>query len=538
MKVKMSVFMVITVVVCIFGLSNSADHNGFKSNRRNLQAARAMKITVNYTDADKQWKSNTSFVDKYIFSKKLMAKTVDFYQTVLKVKYPKETNTFPDVDAGDGLIIKGRTMNFDLWVYFKAFNKQDSTFAAASPLYEDTELLRPIVGYVEVNLNAIQPSKANAINHFATFVHEFYHILVFNNQLYEKFIGSDKKPVGKTNLITENINVGGGARSGYKGTNVLNFAKIHLSDSTLPYVLMENDGGSGSANSHWEHKYWPNEFMGPVDTTPSIHSDLSLNMAIDSGWFEVNSAFAEELTYGKNAGGNFQFGGCQTALPGFCAATDAGKTSCPPDYRYKAKCYTDPTYTENCYFLFADVICGVDDTSYGNLVDSTFEKLGPDSKCVLSKKSGETANIARCAVVSCSGTGEITYNFKTTTCTCSTAQAGTERPCGDTVTRVTCPSSQDMSSICTRLQDSNKCLNDCNGNGLCLGKPGGTRTCFCLYGWEGTSCSQPSSTETEDKVAPWIKDGSNIIITNPKELKVSWIINAGILSLSFMMIIL
>lgn len=238
-----------------------------------------------------------------------MEKTKEYYTHVVKVKNSKPTYTWPDVTVEDTkpIVVKGRTVEFDLWTYFRAYFKDDSSFAAASPSHQETDTKRTLVGYFELNLKAISPSRSNLINHMGTFVHEFYHIIVFNNALYEMFVDASLQPIGRANLINEAVTVPGSAanRYGYKGPNVLAFAKQHLNDNNLANVVMENDGGAGSAGSHWEHMYWATEFMSPTDTTPSMHSKLSFSMAVDSGWFEIDENYIEKYTYAEGAGAGF-----------------------------------------------------------------------------------------------------------------------------------------------------------------------------------------------------------------------------------------
>lgn len=503
---KLTVCFILFAIICLAKTHSSK----FKSNKpRNLQQASPIRIFVDYSDSDNEWKSST-LQNKYIFSKKLMVKTVDFYSLFLKVRDDrrKETYTWPDVQVDDSKTLGGRTVAYDLYAYFKVYNRVDNSFAAATPLSFDN-YGRAIVGSFELNLNAITPSKANMINHFGTFVHEFYHILVFNDELFSKFINNVGTPIGRSNLVAD-ITLSGKSRVGYKGTKVLSWARTYLNDPNLANVVMENDGGSGSAGSHWEHMYWPTEFMSPVDTTPSLHSPLSLNMAEDSGWFVVDFNLAEELTYGKNAGAGYQSGTCPTAQ-GFCVAADAtaGKISCPPDRRYKAKCYTDPTYSEGCYFLFATAFCNIDDAaSNGNNVDAAFENLGADSKCVMTKKLGtETDYQAACSKASCA-TGDLVFTFKSgASCTCTNGNPNSEVTCtgAGTNAKIKCPPANEFAELCNRLSDGKKCPNDCNGNGLCLGdfSNGNSRRCFCMYGYTGPGCADSNPNELEAKITTW-----------------------------------
>lgn len=59
---------------------------------------------------------------------------------------------------------------------------------------------------------------------------------------------------------------------------VRDFARDYYNCPTLPGVPLENNGGSGSANSHWEKTFLPNEFMNPYVTFPGIISDFTLKL--------------------------------------------------------------------------------------------------------------------------------------------------------------------------------------------------------------------------------------------------------------------
>lgn len=457
----------------------------------------AMRIYVDYEDSDNQW-IKSSLKDKYIFCKKIMERTKIYYSSVLLVNNRKENYTWSDVVVTDTKIVKGRTVPYDLWTYFTVYNKDDGSFAGAYPVEFDSTNGRPIVGTFELNLNPIvEVNSLGAIQYMGTFVHEFYHILVFNSELFPKFVDSNNKIIGQSNLLGT-VTIGSKKSQTYKGPNVVNWARTYLGASSLTQLLIENDGGDGSAGSHWEHRYWPSDFMSAVDTRPNVLSALSMNMALDSGWFTVNDSFVEELEHGKNAG-DIQASDCPTAsMRGFCSTNH--ELSCAPDWMYKARCYTDETFTENCYFKWADVFCTVKDGDYGSLVDATVDNLGDTSRCVMASLSGGTAK-PFCAKTSCSGTTSVTYTFGNgKTCTCTSANAGAAATCTDTSVSVTCLSSSEITDLCTRLQDTNRCPSDCNGKGICLGTSGSKR-CFCIYGWMGNDCNTANLNETDAVVS-------------------------------------
>lgn len=240
-----------------------------------------MRIEIDFSYSDYKYVADGAADQaKYVFAKKLILKTKDLYSSLFIVKNPSDTLAIPAFKTTENLDIKAKTVQADLYAVFIAYSKStDTTFASAAPHTYHPTTGRPTSGEFNINLHAINPSPANEILHFGTFVHEFYHILVFNSELYSKFIGADNKPVGEASFIKTGITLNGKSRNGYIGPMVLTDTKTHLNDNSLEYVLLENGGGDGSSNSHWEYIYWPVDFMSPIDTIPSLLTSMSLKMA-------------------------------------------------------------------------------------------------------------------------------------------------------------------------------------------------------------------------------------------------------------------
>jgi len=463
-----------------------------------ILAEAAMRIEIDSSWSDRNYKTTNPLVGKYLFAKKLLLRAISYYKKVLLVINPTSTISFGSFDT----MYPDRThpgqsgVAADLYVVYNAYNDDRSSDAAsAAALIQDSKTGRTIVGDFNVNLIAINPTKANELNHFGTFVHEFYHIVVFGDDLFEKFIDISGNLIGKANLVGS-VTLASKTFSTYKGNNVLAFARTYLSDPGLSQILLENGGGEGSAGSHWEYMYFPTDFMSPIDTIPSVLSKLSLMMAKDSGWYNIDETFTENMTYGKNAGANFMSGNCPPAtLAGFCAAADKDKAMCSPDYTMKTRCYSDQTFSDGCYFLSGDYYCTVDDAPYyktQNKIDETFEVLGDSSRCADITFNNEKR--ASCGTATCTS-NVITWNFKNgASCSCSVANQGTSVACVGFSGQVKCPA--DVAGFCSLL--SLRCPKDCSGRGFCLGGSG-TKTCFCMYGYAGLDCSGSNPDEPELK---------------------------------------
>lgn len=468
------------------------------SETRMLQTAAPIRIILESNAMDKKFVPGVEGYQKYIFSKQIITRVVKYYTLVLKVISPKQQQTRTKIAMDDGTEVPAGTFEADLFTVFYCYAKADTTFASAAPQDYDSTTGRPISGSFNLNLNQITPSIANALAHYGTFVHEFYHILVLNIELYQYFINAQGTKIGLDNVMQTYTDSRGKQRTKYvlAGSKSIQYVRDHLNDQTLNEILFEEGGGGGSAGSHWEYDFWPNDFMSATDTMPSLLSKLSLGMAEDSGWFQVDYNYAEPLVYAKNAGANFQdlatCPGARTPVPkGFCPASDQGKTFCGPDFRYKATCSLDNTFNQNgCTFLAGSMYCSVPSDDYADKSDPTVDLIGVSSRCVPGGKSGnvDTAFCGRITCNSDSTSADIKFQGGVS-CTCDASQS--TMSCG-TLT-IKCP---DLSVVCPTL-DTNKsgCPNDCLGRGFCLGTVAGSMRCFCTFGFKGTDCSEINTEE-------------------------------------------
>lgn len=73
---------------------------------------------------------------------------------------------------------------------------------------------------------------------------------------------------------------------------LLAFAKIYYKCEALEGVPLENGGDGGSANSHWEKLYLPNEFMNPTVENPGIISNFTLLFLEGTGYYKVDYKYA------------------------------------------------------------------------------------------------------------------------------------------------------------------------------------------------------------------------------------------------------
>lgn len=460
-----------------------------------------LRIWVDYSISDVNAQKSDYYWSRYSFTKQTIIQAVLYYSFALTVINQTPTIKFPDFDMMYPIptaSIKGQTVACDLYLaYYTFLNPTQTIYGWTSPVHQLANG-RIITGELNLNLIYVSMTPSASLELFYLITHEMYHLIVFSNYLFDYYIN----PLTDANLTRQsfwkaNQSLGNISTSTVNLSNVLNFAKSFLNDSQLGFVALEALGGTGSAGSHWEHIYWPTDYMTPTMTMPIELSNLSLAAAVDSGWYTVNPQWVQELSYGKGAGRNFQSGKCPDSnIKGFCNKSDLGVQMCVSGSRFKGICYSDSTFSNGCSFIYGFIDCTVVDpysyTEKHKPLNTSLEYLGPGSRCALLTIQGNS--VATCASVACDSSGtKLTYSFTNNmSCVCSSdresssvqctggAQSGTQSGI-----QVKCP---DVKRFCTGLSTGNNCPSDCNGNGICLGSRG-SKICFCMYGWTGSDCS-------------------------------------------------
>jgi len=124
----------------------------------------------------------------------------------------------------------------------------------------------------------------------------------------------------------------------------------HFNCPTLEGAEMEDQGGDGTALTHWEKRLFQNEAMtGTVHTDSPVYSRITLALLEDSGWYIPDYDKADSLSWGYGAGCDFATKSCKELmqkaadenLPSpFCNSLMGGneKTYCTSDKRSVGSC--------------------------------------------------------------------------------------------------------------------------------------------------------------------------------------------------------
>ena len=219
-----------------------------------------------------------------------------------------------------------------------------STLAAAGMCMYLTENNKPIYGVLLINPNLSFSKKNTDLYMKNLFFHELTHVLMFSPEIFSNL-----------GMMTTRI-FDGSFVSFINSPKVLTAARQHFNCTSLNGVPLENQGGTGTAGSHWESRYMLGDYMISSDYFDNVISDITLALFEDSGIYKVNYYSGGLFKFGKNKGCSFfdkkciedgstefkdEF--CTSQNQYFCSRTKISKGQCilnqysntiPKRYRY------------------------------------------------------------------------------------------------------------------------------------------------------------------------------------------------------------
>ena len=186
------------------------------------------------------------------------------------------------------------SLGIDLLIFSK-LETFEYFLASAGPIYVDSQNRQPYIGKININ-NQIDFSKKGIEEYLTSaLVHEMTHILGFSSYYFDyfKFNFNQKDKYGLNRFYL-------------KSPNVLKVAKKYFNCSDIDGVELENDGGGGTAASHWESRILLGENMcGYLRTEEQVISEFTLAYLEDTGYYKPNYYTGGLMRYGKNKGCSF-----------------------------------------------------------------------------------------------------------------------------------------------------------------------------------------------------------------------------------------
>jgi hypothetical protein len=169
-----------------------------------------------------------------------------------------------------------------------------------------------------------------------------------------------------------------------KTPKLLEVARTHFGCPSWPGVALEDDGGGGTALSHWDKRMLMNEFLcGAPSKFVNSKSAFTLAVLEDSGWYKADFSKADPLAWGYKHGCDF-FNKCmndadKTISPGSFCTTEAAPGSgiagfeCTHDRSGYAPCVGNAwnQYMDGCKFV---------NPAYGFLCSNWLENAATGNK--------------------------------------------------------------------------------------------------------------------------------------------------------------
>jgi len=442
-------------------------------------------------------KTNNTVYQNYI-QKKLMPAVLDYWKSTLKVKIPVTKNiTIPNLPTWKnicGLQVPAQYfttgVSADTVIFVTAVNDSSVGFVArAGACMMDTTTNRPIIAGVVFNLYYIAPglTPLNHESNIYTTLHEMTHALGFSSGLYKYYIDSTGKPL--KNVISYQQLYG-------KNVTVLNVEpltsklKAHFGCSTITGALMEDQGSSGSAGSHFERRLFMYEVMTASVMNDQRISQFTLALLEGTGWYVANYSNADPFYAGAGQGCSYYYGkstitnGVAT-FPEYCAST--GTLGCGATGRAGAVCAPDD-FSNSCSYPIPQfqLDCRNPNASQYAYALPTQQKFGltAGSQCfsgtLSTPKLIYSSSMNYCFTYNCTGTGlktVLNVNIGNTTVQCKTK--GKLSVTGYSGS-LDCP---DPIQYCSTIGKT-FCPRGCMGRGNCVnGK------CVCKTGFSGIDCA-------------------------------------------------
>ncbi|KEG10703.1 surface protease GP63 [Trypanosoma grayi] len=239
----------------------------------------------------------------------------------------------PDVTVSDDHISVG-VADADMILYAHAGGMGSSTtsgvagtvaWAGACTL---DQFGRPVVGQINFVPSFIewQVSGWEYEYYVRVVMHEMFHALGYTPTILNTMVNVSKRRGKKVKIVT--------------APAVVSAARKHLGCPTLDGVELEDEGGTGTAGTHWERRQWMDELMAGVPSRSAI-SELSLAFFSSTSIYTVNMQYAEPMGWSHNAGCAFVEEACTAN------ATAMGVMWCNESVRTQA-CTYDRTEVGIC----------------------------------------------------------------------------------------------------------------------------------------------------------------------------------------------
>ena len=308
---------------------NELKNNNINTPNRNLETVtyRPIRIFLESKYFETQGNSNTNIRGKLPLLTNALNIAIKGLSGLIEVKDIGYTNLFANIDIPqllkanyiydwNNIFNNGNNIQSDFLLVVKFDNMNElpaGVLASAVPIWPEEGTYRPIIGLLTVSIDTSFYNMARVSEYFSeVFLHELTHALGFLYTMFEYF------PNGLSYTVNS-FWVRGKIRNLIVTPTVKEVAKKYYNCSNIMGVELEDQGGTGSASSHWEQRVLLGDYMGAVIYQEEMTiSEITLALLEDSGWYKVNYYTGGLMRFGKNKGCAF--------LENNCLDTDTYKT--------------------------------------------------------------------------------------------------------------------------------------------------------------------------------------------------------------------
>lgn len=277
-----------------------------QNNLRNLKEVpfTSLNIYYDYTTLDKQ-KEGTAVMKNNI--KSLLKEAKDLFKEIIKAKQLSDKLALGKTECDSSIeysdIVKNTGVDAHMIIFpFIDSDENGNVLAYASACLQIKR--RPIAGFIGFPIKALGFSADNWFTYYLSLVmHEITHVLVFSSNLFDGFVNENDELLSTSK--TKQTVINGVTRTLLTTPKVVKIARMHFNCPSLEGVELEDQGGAGTAGSHWEARIMLSDYMIGSNYDEMVISDITLALFEDSGWYKVNYYTGGLFRFGKNQGCSF-----------------------------------------------------------------------------------------------------------------------------------------------------------------------------------------------------------------------------------------
>jgi len=446
-----------------------------------------LRITADYSNVIQ----GTAEFKNYV-QKELLPPVISYFNAALAVKQPlttalklaTTTKTICGYTVPQNLYT-GITTDFHLLVSSTSDDSSNWVASAGSCVLASGSK-RPMIAQMLFNLYYTKPANGDALIHEKNMyltLHEMIHALGFTGSSFKNFIDASGKTL--TGHI-KTVLLDGTSRTVLDVEPLTSKLRAHFGCSSLAGAFMEDDGGSGTAGSHFERRHFLYEVMTSGVIQGLRISEFSLALLEGSGWYMPNYTYADPYYVGMGQGCGFLNTSCSSNAifnyEEFCEAS--GTRVCGHVGVAGGVCSSD-SRSDGCQYSIPVIEFHCEDP---NAVDNArfptreVYDRNAGSRCfngnlTTLKKSTQSTFCFKYTCVGSGLTTQLQVNVGTTVATCK--KEGPISVSGLNG-QLNCP---DPVAFCTTI-GKKVCPRQCMGRGQCV-----NNQCVCNQGFTGIDCA-------------------------------------------------